>query len=388
MRKINSTSLGISQVMSPWRRFFNSKEASSTLPTGYSTYNTNLINAVYYPNWSVYNAQAPSSLNLEAISHIFYAFAWVHEDGSVYLSDEYADTQIQLSGAHGCFDDLRSVKRHYPHVKTVLSLGGGGKGSVTFPTVASNEESRIRCAKSAEEMCTSHGFDGIDLDWEHPSSSQQGLDYVKLLECLRRALPAPRLLTSALPAGAWALKHINLLQAATYLDYINLMTYDFTGPWTSVCGHHAQLYTPNRPHNDASRISCSSAVAYVTSRGVPSSQVLLGIPTYGRSFLEAKTVGESFRGHAGEEGTFKYKDLPRPKTREEFDDNVGAAFCIGGDGGFVSYDNTQSVLLKAEFAKSQKLGGLFYWTATGDTNDSRSLIKTGWKSLRCSEMHK
>jgi len=32
-------------------------------------------NAVYYPNWRIYRKQPPSTLNLDAISHIFYAFA-------------------------------------------------------------------------------------------------------------------------------------------------------------------------------------------------------------------------------------------------------------------------------------------------------------------------
>lgn len=36
---------------------------------------TNFANAVYYPNWRVYDGQTPGSLNLENVSHVFYAFA-------------------------------------------------------------------------------------------------------------------------------------------------------------------------------------------------------------------------------------------------------------------------------------------------------------------------
>lgn len=35
----------------------------------------NPVNAIYYPNWQVYH-QPPSSLNLDIVSHVFYAFAW------------------------------------------------------------------------------------------------------------------------------------------------------------------------------------------------------------------------------------------------------------------------------------------------------------------------
>lgn len=159
------------------------------------------------------------------------------------------------------------------------------------------------------------------------------------------------------------------------------MTYDFSGPWTSLCGHHAQLFSPKSPHNDAARVSCSSAVSYVLSRGVAASKILLGVPAYGRSFLGAKKPGDHFTGHAGEEGTFEYKDLPRPGAVVTFDKEVGAVCCVGGDGGFVTYDDAQTVQMKARFALKESLGGLFFWTGTGDSQNSTSLLKTSYRSL-------
>jgi chitinase len=86
-----------------------------------------------------------------------------------------------------------------------------------------------------------------------------------------------------LPAGQWALKNIDLEKAQKYLDFINLMTYDFAGPWEPLSGHHAQLFAPRHPHNEAARTSCEAVVKYVLSEGVPSKKLLMGIPTYGRS---------------------------------------------------------------------------------------------------------
>ena len=199
---------------------------------------------------------------------------------------------------------------------------------------------------------------------------------------LRKELPAPKyFLTSALPAGEWALRNIDLAKASNYLDLINLMTYDFSGPWTNLCGHHAQLYSPKDPHNDAARVSCSSAVSYLKARGVSTRKILLGVPAYGRSFLGAKKVGERFTGHAGEEGTFEYKDLPRPGAVVSYDKEVGAVYCVGGDGGFVTYDDAQTVQMKAEFALKEGLRGLFFWTGTGDSQDSGSLVETAYRFL-------
>ena len=203
-----------------------------------------------------------------------------------------------------------------------------------------------------------------------------------LLDAARRYLPAPQfILTSALPAGIWALGNISLSIAHNILDFINLMTYDFSGPWVDTCGHHAQLYSPPVHHSSAAYLSCDSAVTYLRNVGVPLSKIILGIPVYGRSFLGVDTTTNKYTGHGGEEGTFEYRDLPRPGAKEYVDKELGAAFCIGGDGGFVSYDNPTTVAMKATYATQNGLGGLFFWTAMADASGSRSLIETAFRTL-------
>ncbi|KAL6715836.1 hypothetical protein ACLMJK_006797 [Lecanora helva] len=363
----------------PFKRKSNKGEASTASENIASS---TAINAVYYPNWRVYRSQPPSSLNLRFITHIFYAFARVETDGAIVSTDEWADSGIDINGIKGCINDLKAVKERYPHVKTVLSFGGGGKGSEGFPAVAGNANSRLKFAHDARRMIDSQAFDGIDIDWEHPSNSTQGAHYIQLLSALRQLLPTPQyLLTSALPAGQWALRNINIGRAANYLDLINLMTYDFSGPWTDVCGHQSQLYSPTNPPNDAASTSCDSAVKYVLSHGVKSQKILMGIPAYGRSFLEGTGVGTPYNGSGGEMGSFEYKDLPRPRASVHIDNKVVAVYCVGRDGGFVTYDDTRTVRVKAEYAKKQGLGGLFYWTGTGDRNDYLSLVEAGYRCL-------
>lgn len=129
------------------------------------------------------------------------------------------------------------------------------------------------------------------------------------------------------------------------------MAYDFTGSWSSTAGHHAQLFP-----GSASEPSGSAAVDYVISTGFPANKILLGVPVYGRSFLGARGPGQVYSGHAGEDGTFEYKDLPRHNTEEIVNTRVAAAFCIGGDGGFVTYDNPETVIVKARFCLEKGLG--------------------------------
>lgn len=274
------------------------------------------------------------------------------------------------------------------------------------------------------------------MDWEHPSDAQQGQDYLFLLSRLRAALPSPEyIITTALPAGEWALRYINLSLVQQYVDLILVMCYDFSGPWGSRTGHQSQLLSPPQlpssttvnddddnaddggiddaahspntttttttttddnsdaatdpsgaaPGSSSSHsgdpISCHSAMTYFLSQGVLPRKLLLGIPVYGRSFLGATDVDQPYTAAGGEDGVFDYRDLPRPGAREAHDGAVVAAYCVGGDGGFVSYDTPRTVEQKAKFASSLGLGGLFYWHIAADKRGMQSLIETGYRTL-------
>lgn len=189
------------------------------------------------------------------------------------------------------------------------------------------------------------------------------------------------------------------------------MAYDFCGHWDSRSGHHARLYSLNKDE-----VSASSGVAYLMASGCPPKKILLGIPVYGRSFLGVSGPGHRHRGGGGQDGAFEYHELPRRHAKESVDRRIGAASCVGGDGGFVSYDNPETVKMKAAFCKQKGLGvssnflssppatrqatttllqvlirltrviqGLFYWTGPADSQEKgRSLIAAGFKALHSS----
>lgn len=182
-------------------------------------------------------------------------------------------------------------------------------------------------------------------------------------------------------AATWVLQNLDIVQAVKLLDMLNVMAYDFSGPWTTKAGHQAQLFSPARPYNDDAKLSCDSAIMYLAKRGVPLSKVVLGIPAYGRSFIGASKAGDSYTSVGGDSGTFEYRSLPRSGSKTYYDQFVGATYAVGGDGGFVSYDDTRSVQAKAKYARQHRLAGLFFWTGTGDSNDARSLIKASFQGL-------
>jgi chitinase len=188
--------------------------------------------------------------------------------------------------------------------------------------------------------------------WEYPCTPQQGNDFLALVAAIRIHLPEDRyLLTAALPAVKPFLQNIDLGQTAEYLDTINLTAYDFFGGWSHKAGHQSQLYAMSKDEP-----SGDSGVRYLMSSGVPAKKILLGIPLFGRSFLHTTGPGHKYRGVGGEDGSFEYKQLPRKGAKEQVDKRAIAAYCVGGDGGFVTYDNPDTVKVKANFCMQKGLG--------------------------------
>jgi chitinase len=159
------------------------------------------------------------------------------------------------------------------------------------------------------------------------------------------------------------------------------MAYDFSGPWVERTAHQSQLFTPAQPHNISAQLSCQAAIEYVLEQGVRPNKVLLGVPLYGRSFLDSDNIDQSFSDCGGESGCFDYCDLPRPGATVHHDNEVCADYCSGGDGGFVTYDTPHTVKQKAKFVSDTGLGGLFYWQITADKKGCESLVETGYRTL-------
>jgi chitinase len=263
------------------------------------------------------------------------------------------------------------LKQRYRHLQVVLSIGGGDSAE-TFPIVASSAVLRDNFARSARGLVEASGLDGIDSEfdifrvfifststlltisvvWEYPCTPEQGRDFLALVAAIRIHLPEDRyLLTATLPAVKPVLQNIDLRQTAEYLDTLNLTAYDFFGHWTHKSGHHAQLYAMNKDEP-----SGAAGVKDLMSSGVPGKKILLGIPLFGRSFLGVAGPGHKNRGAGGKDGSFEYNQLPRKGTKEQVDKRAVAAQCVGADGGFVTYDNPDTVKMKATFCKQKGLG--------------------------------
>ncbi|OLN88735.1 Endochitinase B1-like protein 1 [Colletotrichum chlorophyti] len=350
-------------------------------------------NVLYFTNWGVYGANyQPADIPANQVTHLLYSFADIATDGEVISSDPWSDTQrlypgdqSQPGNAYGCIKQLYALKKQNRKLKLILSIGGW-TWSPKFVPVAATQAGRQRFATSAVKLMHDWGFDGLDIDWEYPANAQQASDFVALLKTCREELDkhaaqyAPGYhfaLTIACPAGPTHYQQMDLRGMDPYVDAWHLMAYDYAGSWDTTTGHQANLFF-DAAAPQATKFSTEVALAYYLAQGIRADKIVLGLPLYGRSFLNTDGIGKAYSGIGQgslEPGVWHYKVLPRPGATEVFDAQAGALYSYdAASRELVTYDNVQSARFKADWLVGKGLGGAVFWEAAGDRKGEESLV--------------
>jgi len=341
----------------------------------------------YYVSWAAYARHyAPSSVDPTRFTHLIYAFAKI-DKGGVALGDSAVDIEN--------FAELQALRRRNARLQILVAVGGW-EGSANFSDVAASEFLRERFAESTIAFLRAHNFDGIDIDWEHPvvggknGNTHRSADkenFTLLLKALRKALDdAGRedgrryLLTIAAGASADQVGNTELETIAKLVDWVGLMSYDFSGAWSTTTGHNAPLAAdPNDPAPGAALNTVSAAVARYLAAAVPKRKLILGLPLYGRAWrgCDSRNKGE-YQICAGpakgtwEDGVLDYQDiaqnyLTNPSFERKFNDTVMAPFLFHeASGRFISYDDEESFRHKLAFLKHNGLAGAMLWEISAD----------------------
>ncbi|NRQ35785.1 chitinase [Nonomuraea sp. NN258] len=357
----------------------------------------------YFVQWGVYQRgyhvkNIDTTGSAAKLTHINYAFGNV-QNGQCTIGDSYADydrfygagesvdgvSDTWDAGAlRGSFNQLRKLKKKYPNLKVLFSFGGwtwsGGFGQAAQNPTAFAES----CYRLVEDPRWADVFDGIDIDWEYPNACGLTCDtsgpaaFKNLMQALRNRFGANYLVTAAITADGTDGGKIDAADyagAAPYIDWYNVMTYDFFGAWA------AQGPTaPHSPLNSYTGIPIAGfhsdqAIQKLKGKGVPASKLLLGIGFYGRGWtgVTQAAPGGTATGPAPgtyEQGIEDYKIL---KSRCPVTGTVaGTAYAHCGNQWW-SYDTPSTIGGKMSYSKSQGLGGAFFWELSGDTTNAELL---------------
>ncbi|KAG5208183.1 Endochitinase [Trichophyton interdigitale] len=357
----------------------------------------------YFTNWGIYGRNyQPADIPASHLTHILYSFANVRpETGEVYLSDTYSDLEKHYpedswndtgNNVYGCIKQLFLLKKQHRHFHTLLSIGGWTYSS-NFAAPASTPQGRETFARSAVKLVANLGFDGIDIDWEYPKDDTEAYNFVLLLEAVRNELDkfsaeviqrpdgGRLLLTVAAPCGASNYSVFRMADMDRYLDFWNMMCYDFAGSWDSKTGHQANLY-PSVDNPASTTFSIDAALRAYMAGGVHPAKIICGLPLYGRAFEQTDGPGKPFQGvgeGSWENGIWDYHVLPKDGAEEYNDENLGASWSYSGsERKMISYDTPLITRKKVDYIRGVGLGGAMWWELSGDhpVDHERSLIKT------------
>jgi len=351
----------------------------------------------YFAEWGVYDRNyhvknIETSGSASKLTHINYSFGNV-TNGGCAVGDTYAayekayDAAGSVDGVadtwdaplRGNINQLKKLKAKHPGLKILWSFGGW-TWSGGFTQAAKNPAAFANsCYNLVNDPRWAGVFDGIDIDWEYPnacglSCDTSGAAALKNVASALRTKFGSKLVTAAITAdgtNGGKIDAADYAGAAQYFNWYNVMTYDYFGAFAA--------QGPTAPHSPLTSYAgiptagfySDAAIQKLKAKGVPASKLLLGIGFYGRGWtgVTQSAPGGAATGAAPGKYEAGIEDYKLLKTRCPATGTVaGTAYAKCGSQWW-SYDTPATIAGKISYAKTQGLGGAFFWELSGDTTN-------------------
>lgn len=395
----------------------------------------------YFPEWAYRSAEHNyfnvTDLQWDSLTHIQYSFAMVDPStNKITLGDKFAALEEDFKGMDlsyngqkieldtslpykGHFNVLQQMKKKYPDVELLMSVGGWA-GSRGFYTMLDTDEGINTFVQSCVDFVRQYNFDGIDIDFEFPSSTSQSGNpedfdvseprrktinarYNIMMKKLNQALDKAAeednkqyRLTAAVSASSWVLGGVDSNEYAKELDFLSIMSYDYHGGWNEFVENQANIYPDPADRETANMIMPVLGMdwSYKYYRGVLSPEkILMGIPYYTRGWENVQGGnGSGLHGTSRTPATGKYNlwgDLDKngnqipaganplwhvlnlmeqdPNLKVHWDDVGKVPYVWQNDEKvFLTFENEQSIDERLKYIEEKNLGGALIWVMDGD----------------------
>ncbi|XP_071370840.1 chitinase, acidic.1 [Centroberyx affinis] len=335
-------------------------------------------------NWAQYRPAGgkfvPANIDPFLCTHVIYALATINSFNQI--------TPIEWNDEEQ-YNSLNSLKNINPALRTLLSVGGTVNGLSPFIAMVARPESRVAFIKSAISYLRSHNFDGLNLDWEFPgqngSPPQDKLRFTQLVKELSKAFEddakdnrKTQLLLSANVAAFRPTINggYEVTEIAPHFDFMNVMTYDFHGHWEAATAHNSPLYRSSMDSGSHVHHNINSSISHWLALGAPADKLLLGFPTYGRTYrlisgangLGAPANGPADAGpYTRTAGFWAYYEVctfSASATSEWISEQEVPYATYGST--WLGYDDKRSYSAKVQWLNDNNLGGAHVWTLDMD----------------------
>ncbi|NME67751.1 glycosyl hydrolase family 18 protein [Flammeovirga aprica] len=366
----------------------------------------------YVPTWK----GSPGDLDYTKVTHVNVSFlVYDTKVGGAYTDADFANGEYTAESLH-VLDSLLPIivpKAHSAGATVSIALGGAEDYGFlkVMEGYRSNPASIDAAADKLLAFVDKYNLDGIDLDmecfWQDPAipgTSEQGgrtrgtdkwggeveqgahpaaYGLTLLAKKLRAKRPS-MLLSSAVFATPWYGNNYDA-DFVEYLDWLGLMTYDFTGSWSdSPIGPHSSLYdVDNSKYAKASAdnpiYSVETSLEYWSGNwstwqgsghGVNKSKLTIGVPFYGYDL--SLTKAEAGQGANGfyfigyDEIVSLYPDAPTSYDPNDANQLNGY---VGLDGRDIYFETPKGAAAKVNYARNNGLQGTIIWELTFDVDD-------------------
>ena len=372
------------------------------LPEQYQHVKAGQMLSAYVASWDIYGTRNYKIEDIHEIAHrlthVIYAFMKPDDvTGACEPHDLWSDFGIsdgRRPGTSGNFMKLLALKKQFPHLKILLSIGGGTYNK-NFITIAKNPKKLKLFAQSCVNMLDFYDykgqhfkhegvFDGLDIDWEWdagtltPQLSDAFTTFIhelrRLLQIRKKTTQQNALLSVALQVSPGIYKNLNLVALTKDVNWFHVMAYDFFGPWNETVGFNAPICS------DKAVYSIDGAMQRIMELGVSPAKMVLGLPLYGYIYENTdgyrEKIDKNMTNKPISYRTIKNRYLDHPefeKTWNHFG-QVGSLY-NERDRTFISYDGQESIIKKVEFAQNKKMQGVVLWRLSGD-DDENTIVHT------------